>query len=191
LALAIRLVFSALMADTFDPDEFVYLTLGRAFARGAVPYRDFMFFSPPGMAIFLRALDPLTMIWWPVARLAISLIDCVTAICVWRLATHLYGRRIGLVAGVIYAAQPIAVLSAVRVGEDPIVTALGMSGLTCLVVGRSWRGSVAAGVCLLRVRLSGRSRTCRLLFLGCQLFRQCSVSGAVPTSDRCGRVHAP
>ncbi|GAC1327542.1 MAG: hypothetical protein NVSMB22_19060 [Chloroflexota bacterium] len=147
-ALALRLMCAVITADTYDPDEFVVLVLGRDFAHGATPYRDFMFFHPPGVLVLFRLLQPLTTWWWPLGRVAMILIDTVTAVCVWRIGTLLYGRREGLAAGLLYAASPLALICSVRVGQDPIITALGVGGLLLLLSTRSQGGAALAGVCL-------------------------------------------
>lgn len=148
LALGLRLVFAALTADSYDPDEFVVLALSKDYAHGAVPYRDFMFFHPPGVLVLFRLLQPLVTWWWPSGRMVVLLIDSGTAVLVWRIGSLLYGRREGLVAGLVYGTSPIAILGAVRIGQDPLITALGVAGLLLLLSLRSSVGGVLAGVCL-------------------------------------------
>jgi Dolichyl-phosphate-mannose-protein mannosyltransferase len=148
LAIALRLVFSALMANTYDEDEFVYLALGRDLAHGAIPYRDFPFFHPPGILVVLQFLDPLTSVWWPLTRLVNVLIDSVTAVLVWRVASHLYGRREALSAGILYAVSPVVLVSSVRVDQEIIMTALAMVGVTLLVTRNSLKTALLAGACL-------------------------------------------
>jgi len=147
-ALLLRIAFALLTANTYDYDEFVLLLSGRDYAHGAVPYRDFMFFHPPGMLVLLRAVEPLTALWWPVARGMLVVIDSVTAVLVWYLGRRLYGARGGLAAGLLYALNPLALIAAVRVGQDSIITALGMSGLVLLLSNRSWKSAILAGACL-------------------------------------------
>jgi hypothetical protein len=147
-ALLLRLLFALLTADTYDPDEFVVLALSRDFAHGAVPYQDFMFFHPPGALVFFRLVQPLTALWWPFARGVVLLIDCGSAVLVWRIGCLLFDRRTALLAGLIYAASPIPLLAAARVGQDSIITALGLLGLLALLSKRSASGAVVAGVCL-------------------------------------------
>jgi len=86
--------------------------------------------------------------WWPSARMVVVLIDSITALLVWRIGTLLYGRRGALAAGLLYAASPIALLAAVRVGQDSLITALGLAGLLLLLSVRSSAGAALAGVCL-------------------------------------------
>lgn len=147
-ALGLRIVFALLTSNTYDPDEFVILVLSRDWTSSVIPYRDFMFFHPPGMLLLFRVLTPLTAWWWPSARVFVLLVDTVTAVMVWRLGTLLYSRRTALAAGLLYGASPLALVCAVRIGQDPIITALGVGGLLLLLSTRSHAGSVLAGVCL-------------------------------------------
>ncbi len=147
-ALLLRVGFALLTANTYDYDEFVLLLDGRDYAQGAVPYRDFMFFHPPGMLVLLRAVEPLTALWWPLARGMMLVIDSATAGLVWYLGRRLYGSRGGLAAGLLYALNPLALIAAVRVGQDSLITALGMAGLVLLLSDRSWKNAILAGACL-------------------------------------------
>ncbi|MGH2449638.1 MAG: ArnT family glycosyltransferase [Chloroflexota bacterium] len=148
LALALRLLFAAIVANTYDPDEFVYLSLAKAMAHGAVPYHSFAFFHPPGMLFFLQLLNPLTSLWWPLARLADILIDAGTACLVWAIGLHLYGRRGAAAAGILYAASPVALVTSVRVMQEPIITFLAMAGLLLILTKRAPWAAVAAGFLL-------------------------------------------
>jgi len=147
-ALLLRLTALALSGGTFDPDEFVILGLGRAVAHGAVPYRDITYFHPPGMLYLTAALQPLIHLWWPISRVAMLLVDSATAVLVWRVARDLYGHKTAYVAGLLYAVSPLALISATRVGPDPIITALGMLGLVQLLRTRSRSAPILAGFCL-------------------------------------------
>jgi hypothetical protein len=147
-ALSLRILFALLTSNTYDPDEFVILVLSRDWTSKVVPYRDFMFFHPPGMLLLFRALGPLTAWWWPSARVFVLLVDTATAVMVWKLGTLLYGRRTAVAAGLLYGVSPLALICAVRIEQDPIITALGVGGLLLLLTTRSPAGSVLAGVCL-------------------------------------------
>jgi len=148
LALGLRLVFSLLMSNTFDEDEFVYLALGRDVAHGAVAYRDFAFFHPPGILVLLGLLNPLTAIWWPLARLVDVVIDSFTAVLVACIAAQLYSRGPARAAGILYAVSPVVLVSAVRVDQAVIITALEVAGLALLLLYRSQKTAVMAGMCL-------------------------------------------
>jgi hypothetical protein len=147
-ALGLRLVFALLTAGTFDPDEFVIVALSRAVAHGAIPYRDIVFFHPPGMLALFAGLHRPVDWWWPSGRVVTVAIDSMTALFVWRIGKELFGETEGLVAGLVYASSPIALVSAVRIGPDPIITALGVLGLLLLLTVRSRAGAVGAGLCL-------------------------------------------
>lgn len=147
-ALSLRILFALLTSNTYDPDEFVILVLSQDWTPRVVPYRDFMFFHPPGMLVLFRALGPLTTWWWPSARVFVLLVDTATAVMVWKLGTLVYGRRSALAGGLLYGASPLALICAVRVEQDPIITALGIGGLLVLLSTRSHLGTVMAGVCL-------------------------------------------
>jgi uncharacterized protein (TIRG00374 family) len=147
-AFVLRLVALALSGNTFDPDEFVILGLGRAVAHGAVPYRDLTYFHPPGMLYLMAALQPLTHLWWPVSRLLMLSVDSVTAVLVWRVGRDLYGEKTARVAGLLYVVSPLALISATRVGPDPIITMLGMLGFVQLMRRRSRSGPILAGLLL-------------------------------------------
>lgn len=148
LALGLRLLFIGLTADTYDFDEFVLLLLGREVARGAVPYASFPFFHPPGALELYAALTPLTDRWWPFARIFTALADTVTTVLVFLCGSRLWTRRVGLIAGILYAANPVALVSASRVGQDPIITLLGMAGIALLLWRRSTGAALLAGVLL-------------------------------------------
>lgn len=147
-ALGLRILFALLTSGTYDADEFVLLGLSRSFAHGAVPYRDFMFFHPPGVLVMLRALQPLIHLWWPSARVLPLLADTTTAGLTWHIGRQLYGRRAGLTAGLLYGASPLALITAVRLTQDSIVTTCGVAGLALLLTRRSQRAALLAGACL-------------------------------------------
>ncbi len=147
-AIGLRLAFAALTADTYDPDEFVVLALSRDVSLGAVPYRDFVFFHPPGVLEFFGVLQPVIRLWWPLARAMMLLIDSCTAVMVWRIGTLVYGRRGGIAAGLVYGASPVALLASVRIGQDPIITALGVAGLLILLSSKKGAAATVAGICI-------------------------------------------
>jgi hypothetical protein len=124
------------------------LALSRQLAHGAVAYRDFTFFHPPGVLVVLGALQPVVGAWWPLARIFVLGVDVVSAMLVWRIACKIYDRRVALAAGLIYAASPIALLGSVRVGQDPLITMLGLAGILALLSRPGMDGGITAGVCV-------------------------------------------
>ena len=147
-AVVARLVFAGLTARTFDPDEFVFLALSGAVAHGAPLYRTVIYFHPPGLLVFFSVLHPLVAWWWPGGRIVTLSIDSLTAVFVWRIGREIMGPDGALAAGLVYAVSPIALLSAVRIGPDPIVTSLGTLGILLLLTARNPVGPVGAGICL-------------------------------------------
>lgn len=166
----LRLIFALLTANTYDYDEFVILLLGRDFAHGAVPYRDFMFFHPPGVLVLFRLIEPITSLWWPLGRLLMIPVDSVTAVLVWYIARLMYVRsdstdaspplplsssaspepvrKVALAAGLLYAGSPLALISSVRVSQDALITMLGVAGIAFLLARPSHKAALAAGLCL-------------------------------------------
>lgn len=188
-ALILRIIVAALTAGTFDPDEFVVLALSGAVAHGAVPYHSFMFFHPPGTLVLFAGLQPLIAWWWPSARVVTLVLDSATAVLVWRIGKKLYGDTEALVAGILYGASPVALISAVRIGPDPIITALGISGLALLLIKQSRAAAVLAGVCLalavwtkypallfLPVYILAAPRWVRHVLLGCAITLLCLLA---------------
>jgi GPI transamidase subunit PIG-U len=180
-ALGLRVVFGLVTANTYDYDEFVILLLGREFAHGAVPYRDFIFFHPPGVLVLFRLLEPVTSWWWPLGRLLMMLVDSITAVLVWYVARLMYMkpetntasgtdaaqlvsehvsplrsfnssseavRKVALAAGLLYAANPLALISSVRVSQDALITMFGVAGIAFLLARPSHKAALAAGICL-------------------------------------------
>jgi len=144
-ALVVRLLFALATSNTYDFDEFVILLLGRDFAHGSVPYRDFMFFHPPMILLMFHVLNPVIALWWPLARVLMACADAATASLIWLIGYKMYGRRGAWTSAILYALHPLALVSAVRVGQDPLVTLFVLSAIATLIVGNgSWRG-LAAG----------------------------------------------
>lgn len=144
-ALVVRLLFALATSNTYDFDEFVILLLGRDFAHGSVPYHDFMFFHPPMILLIFRLLHPLVTLWWPLARVLMACTDAVTASLVWLIGYKIYGERGAWASAVLYVFHPLALVSAVRVGQDPLITLCVTGAIALLIVGNgSWRG-LAAG----------------------------------------------
>jgi Dolichyl-phosphate-mannose-protein mannosyltransferase len=146
-ALALRALFALAAANTYDFDEFVLLQLARDFAHGAVPYSQFKFFHPPGALLLLRVVQPLTDLWWPAARVLMFVLDSITAGLVCLIGQRIYDRRSGLIAGLLYAFSPLSLVSAVRVGQDPLLTFFLVAGLGLVVSRTSNLSAVVAGIC--------------------------------------------
>jgi hypothetical protein len=147
-ALLVRVAFTAAIGRTYDFDEFVLLLLGRDYAHGATPYGGFMFFHPPGVLLLLRAIEPLTSLWWPIARVLTAVVDALTCAAVYRIALKTFDRRTGITAAVLYGTSPLALVSAARFGQDPLIAFLVVLGVLLLVERQGTWAAVAAGCCL-------------------------------------------
>ncbi|MEP6853337.1 MAG: glycosyltransferase family 39 protein [bacterium] len=148
LAAALRLVAGLLLSGTYDYDEFILLTLSRQYAHGFHPYRDMLYFHPPGALLVGRALDPLTSLWWPAGRVFTATADSVTAVLTYVAARAYLVRRAALAAGFSYAASPLTLVAGVRVGPDPLIALLSLAGLCVLLPSKSRRGALVAGALL-------------------------------------------
>jgi 4-amino-4-deoxy-L-arabinose transferase-like glycosyltransferase len=75
-------------------------------------------------------------------------VDTGTAILVWVIGRTLFDRRTALAAGLLYALSPLALISSARIGQDPVITFLGIGGLALLVRLRGAWPALAAGALL-------------------------------------------
>lgn len=148
VAAGLRLVAGIMLSGTYDYDEFILLTLGRQYAHGFHPYRDMLYFHPPGGLLVGRALDPLTSLWWPAARVFTGIVDSVTAVLTCLAGRSFLQRRAAVAAGLAYAASPLTLIAGVRVGPDPLVALLGIAGLCVLLRFRSTQAALVAGALL-------------------------------------------
>ena len=113
-ALALRLAFllrpGGPLASPTDYDDGVYFSASALLVRGVLPYRDYVFVHPPGIAWFYAAVS-----WWrdPAAGFAIARVVACAAGAANTLLVGLIVRRTGctaaaLVAAALYALYPDA-----------------------------------------------------------------------------------
>jgi Dolichyl-phosphate-mannose-protein mannosyltransferase len=69
-------------------------------------------------------------------------------VLVWLIASHLYDRRTAMAAAVLYCANPLVLISAVRVDQEAIITFLIVAGLAFLIARQSHKAALLAGACL-------------------------------------------
>src|SRR5579884_2551970 len=147
-AAAMRLIFGILTGGTYDYDEFVYLLLGRAVARGGVPYHDFLFYHPPGILMMVVALHPLISHSWLWGRVVTGAIDCSTCLLTFLIARRLFDRDVAVIAGVLAATSPIMLITGTRILPDPFVGFFTLLAAYLLLVRPTWACTIVAGVCL-------------------------------------------
>jgi 4-amino-4-deoxy-L-arabinose transferase-like glycosyltransferase len=143
-------------AYPIDYDEGVYFSTAALFARGSLPYRDFLYVHPPGLPILLSPLaGPIADVVgvgsaFAAARVVATVIGVANIVLVGLLGRRLRGNVAGLVAAALYATYPAAV--AVERGPflEPILNLLVLAGALAWLrprpVAKAW--DVAAGFAL-------------------------------------------
>jgi len=140
------------LAGLYEYDDAVHFSTGIHLVDGVLPYRDFHFLQPPGIALLLapfawlgRAVGETTA--FEVARVAWMLLGAANAVLVC-LVTRRYGERVSLVCGLLYAVWAISVGAAHTMMIEPVVSALTLLGLLALGVAGSRPHPVWAGLLL-------------------------------------------
>ena len=137
---------------TGDFDEGVYFGTANAFARGVVPYRDFVSVHPSfSSLLFWPTAGPLTSTAGPhvgflATRVLAALAGAITTWLLYRCALRLAGRRAAIVTAVLYATFAAAIFTESRVLLDPFMIVLAVGGVTCFLERRSASSGFAAGV---------------------------------------------
>lgn len=144
-ALAFAALYDAIARGTYDFDEFVYLLLGRAVAHGRVPYRDFLFYHPPGIVLTVALLDPLVRHWWAWARALSVLLDAGTCALVYLVARRLTTWPIAIAAGLLCASSPIMLATGTRIMPDTYIMFFTFLAIYLLLQGPSTLLGVIAG----------------------------------------------
>lgn len=137
-ALAVRLAFllgrGGPLASPTDYDDGVYFTVSALLVRGVLPYRDFVFVHPPGIAWFYALVS-----WWrdpAIGFASARVIACVVG-AANTLLVGLVVRRTGstiaaVVAAALYALDPDAVWVERSVFLEPVLN------LACLASAFVW-----------------------------------------------------
>lgn len=148
-ALALLLAAAALRAaplldNRFHPDEALYASFARRIAAGHDPLLAGVLVDKPPLPFYLSALS-----LWLVgptelaARLPSYYASVVSVALAAALGRRLYGWRSGLLAGLLLAASPFAILFAVTAFIDPLLTAAGLWALWAAAGGR-WKAAAVA-----------------------------------------------
>ena len=112
------------MATPADYDAAVYYSAAALLFHGVLPYRDFVFVHPPA-ALYVLGLTGNFII----ARFLIAIIGAANAYLVGRIV----GGRAGVVAAILYATHPDAVLAERAPLLEPILN------FACLIGAFQWR----------------------------------------------------
>ncbi|NIP37215.1 MAG: hypothetical protein GWN18_19820, partial [Thermoplasmata archaeon] len=151
LVLAIALSWRFLMLfqeEVLTNDIVSFVGRGQAYLNGAMPYTDDFSVNKPPAYLFLAAGMGVTVGPSLLATRAImSLVDSLVALAIFWMAEERFSRSFGLMAGVLYAVNPI---SAVTIGisghYDPWVVMFAMGGVWLLLRQRLAGASLLLGV---------------------------------------------
>ncbi|GEM_PF-3237390 len=145
-SLAAQGAYSFIAHGTYDYDEFVYLLLGRAIAHGHVPYRDFLFYHPPGIIVTMAAMNGLIEHWWVAGRALSLLLAAGTCALVYLAARRLASRPVAVTAGLLCACSPIMLTTGTRIMPDIYVAFFTFLATYLLLVSENRRWAVLAGI---------------------------------------------
>jgi hypothetical protein len=120
-----------------DYDDAVYFSASALLFQGVVPYRDFVFVHPPGLALFLgltsslaRGIDPAHA--FAASRIVATLVGAANILLAGRIAMRAAGPAAGIAAAALYATYPDAVLAERGPYLEPVLN------LFCLAMAYVW-----------------------------------------------------
>lgn len=132
IALAVR-IKPFLYAENFflvpvDFDEGVYYGAGVLISKGLMPYRDFDFGHPPGIAWLLglwHGLIPWSSVaaGFSLAKFAVACLGSLTTLGIYRLGKRWCGISAGIVASLLYATYPEAIVAERSLFLEPLINA--------------------------------------------------------------------
>jgi hypothetical protein len=169
------------LSKSVSYDEGVYFSAAALVARGVVPYRDFVFVHPPGILVGLAPL-----IWLSHHVLAYSdaflllrglagLIGAVNVALIGRLAYRAGGVAAAVVAMVLYATFPPAVIDESRLLLEPFMTLFCLLAASCWLPKRTdyysrprslWAGAFLGIACFIKLYGGG------IFLIACLLSRE-------------------
>lgn len=132
----------------WNVDEFIFETGGQAIAAGETLYRDFGDNKPP-LIFYTFALintlsngDSVAVLY--LSKLCTIIAVFLAAVCLWYIGTTLFGGRVGMLAGLFYAAYTICAQSSEVLGGRTEVYATLMSAVSiCFFVRKGFRPGYA------------------------------------------------
>ena len=149
LAIALAWRFIMLFQDEVLTNDIVsFVGRGQAYLNGAVPYTEDLSVNKPPAYLFLSAGMGVTVGPSLIGTRAImGLVDALVALTIFWIGEERYSRSFGLMAGLLYAINPI---SAVTIGisghYDPWVVMFAMGGIWMLLRKRLAGASLLLGV---------------------------------------------
>ncbi|MBZ4398562.1 glycosyltransferase family 39 protein [Myxococcus sp. AS-1-15] len=147
-----------------DYDEGVYFSAAALLYQGLLPYRDYFFVHPPGIAVLLSPVAALShglgpALAFSVVRWLMPLAGALSTLLSGRIAQQRWGTRAGLVAALAYAVYPEAVSTERGPFLEPLLN------LTCLTLAWVW----------LRPSTTQRQTQRRDLLAGALLATACAI----------------
>ncbi|MFY2561511.1 hypothetical protein ACN469_28185 [Corallococcus terminator] len=148
-----------------DYDEGVYFSAAALLSQGVLPYRDYFFVHPPGLAVLLSPLAALSRVFdaataFTVVRWCIPVLGALSTVLSGRIAQERWGMRAGLVAALVYAVYPEAAATERGPFLEPLLnlTCLGMAWVWLRPEGKDgarrqdlWAGVLLATACAIKL----------------------------------------
>lgn len=124
LSLILRLAFIHLTGGYYDPDEFVNLSQGKYLANGFLPYKEFISNHPPGIMLIFAIPHLFFQQSWLLVKILTAVIDSITAVLVYLISKRIFDEKISLIAGLLYATNPISIAVGTMAMQEPYVAFL-------------------------------------------------------------------
>jgi len=132
LSLILRLAFIHLTGGYYDPDEFVNLSQGKYLANGFLPYREFISNHPPGIMVLFAIPHLFFQQNWLLIKILTAVIDSITVVLVYGISKRIFDERISLIAGLLYAVNPISIATSTMAMQEPYVAFLALLAIYIL-----------------------------------------------------------
>jgi hypothetical protein len=146
-ALAVRSLM-LLQGDVITRDIEMFAGRGQLYLDGAVPYTsDFGVNKPPAYLYLAGGMAAAVGPWTVGFRALMGVADALVAVMLYMMARERFSPEAGVMAGVLYAINPISAVSVGISGHyDPVVVLFAMGGIWLAMRGRRGWASLSLGV---------------------------------------------
>ncbi len=146
-ALALRFMM-LLQGEVITRDIEMFVERGELYLDGAVPYTsDFGINKPPAYLYLAGGMTAAVGPWDVGFRALMGMVDALVAIMLYMMARERFSPEAGVMAGVLYAVNPISAVSVGISGHyDPVVVLFAMGGIWLAMRGRRGWASLSLGV---------------------------------------------
>jgi hypothetical protein len=119
-------------------DDGVYFSSSALLVRGVLPYHDFVFVHPPGSLYFfaLTSWVPDPAIGFAAARVLVSILGTINIFLLGWIVTRAAGPFGGVVAAVLYAIDPDAIIAERSAFLEPVLNFLCLAAVLVWLRGR-------------------------------------------------------